>query len=506
MECPICSEKFNADENCPKVLSCGHTVCERCLFFIIYNNEIQCPSCRLVVVSPSPHSLPKNHTLLSFISQTSDKTPQEYCKLHSTEPLIRYCFEDQIPVCAECVVHHSEHTILKLEDFYPFVRMGIESLVKRVESLQTLVHKTNLEFSEFENKMQEIEDLFLEVYERVQAEEGSLINTPKLLSGIESFISGLSVLFEQFRSYQDLSLKASCESIAQEVGSYLEELKLLQECIPFVPDKLSTEQSLVFISPDKNVLKYNLETQNWSEKQLGNSDFEYRDFSASANNSAKAYITGGLRSKAVYEFSNDQITKKCEMQECRSSHASVIINDTLYCLGGFNGSEWLDSCEKLNLSTGESRALANMNSKRCGFAACALEGFIYIFGGYDGFSYLDTIERYNLVKDQWEVLPCVLPRPLQVVGVEALSSYKILVGSSWSYRDLIKSLKVLETTSFTWSTLAEDKNYGYIYCSGHLIPLTDQPKQSLHLLKDPFLAVFENFKSYSHKLVSFILK
>ncbi|EFO99405.1 hypothetical protein CRE_22483 [Caenorhabditis remanei] len=48
--CEICTDEFNEDENLPKALGCGHTVCAKCLKNLNeYNDRIvMCPFCRKI--------------------------------------------------------------------------------------------------------------------------------------------------------------------------------------------------------------------------------------------------------------------------------------------------------------------------------------------------------------------------------------------------------------------------------------------------------------------------
>ena len=46
-----------------------------------------------------------------------------------------------------------------------------------------------------------------------------------------------------------------------------------------------------------------------------------------------------------------------------------------------------------------------MNIKKCAFAATLVNNqFIYTFGGNNGTIYLNSIERYDISKDTWQLL------------------------------------------------------------------------------------------------------
>ncbi|XP_020211147.1 uncharacterized protein LOC109795977 [Cajanus cajan] len=75
-ECPVCLQSFDDRDAVPRVLPCGHSVCEACLaeFPQRYPNTIRCPACTQLVKYPSqqgPSSLPKNIDLLRLCLQHS---------------------------------------------------------------------------------------------------------------------------------------------------------------------------------------------------------------------------------------------------------------------------------------------------------------------------------------------------------------------------------------------------------------------------------------------------
>ena len=73
-ECSICFERFNDENKCPRLLSCGHSFCSCCLERLLRGNTIDCPQCRNPVVVPSGvHGLSKNFALLDIVNETTSK-------------------------------------------------------------------------------------------------------------------------------------------------------------------------------------------------------------------------------------------------------------------------------------------------------------------------------------------------------------------------------------------------------------------------------------------------
>ncbi|KAK7410624.1 hypothetical protein VNO78_01563 [Psophocarpus tetragonolobus] len=87
-ECPVCLEGFDEREAIPRVLSCGHSVCEACLLELPHRfpNTIRCPACTQLVKFHSqqgPSSLPKNIDLLRLSSSTHSPKPNPSSTIHA---------------------------------------------------------------------------------------------------------------------------------------------------------------------------------------------------------------------------------------------------------------------------------------------------------------------------------------------------------------------------------------------------------------------------------------
>ncbi|KAG9442127.1 hypothetical protein H6P81_017981 [Aristolochia fimbriata] len=77
-ECPVCLQPYDADETIPRVLSCGHSVCESCLTHIPHQfpNTIRCPACTQLVPLARPATLPRNIDLLRLIHDHPKSKPK----------------------------------------------------------------------------------------------------------------------------------------------------------------------------------------------------------------------------------------------------------------------------------------------------------------------------------------------------------------------------------------------------------------------------------------------
>lgn len=71
-ECPVCLQVFRSDSTIPRVLACGHSVCESCLIHLppSFPHTLRCPVCTQLVPLPKhPRFLPKNIDLIRLSNQ-----------------------------------------------------------------------------------------------------------------------------------------------------------------------------------------------------------------------------------------------------------------------------------------------------------------------------------------------------------------------------------------------------------------------------------------------------
>ena len=66
--CSVCAENYDAAVRCPRVLRCGHSLCQSCLTRIIRVPALKaCPECRFVIKADRAADFPKNFALLHLL-------------------------------------------------------------------------------------------------------------------------------------------------------------------------------------------------------------------------------------------------------------------------------------------------------------------------------------------------------------------------------------------------------------------------------------------------------
>ena len=78
-ECPICSERYNRTTKMPKILSCGHTFCKKCLTNSLkYSKELSCSICRQQQNINDPEQLITNRTIYDLLYSTQNLNEPTY--------------------------------------------------------------------------------------------------------------------------------------------------------------------------------------------------------------------------------------------------------------------------------------------------------------------------------------------------------------------------------------------------------------------------------------------
>ncbi|XP_057712925.1 kelch-like protein 10 [Corythoichthys intestinalis] len=92
------------------------------------------------------------------------------------------------------------------------------------------------------------------------------------------------------------------------------------------------------------------------------------------------------------------------MQHPRAYCGAVFLNDSIYCIGGYDGAEHYNTVSRFDLNERIWQEVAPMHSRRCYVSVTVLKGCIYAIGGYDGRIRLKTAECYTPETNQWTLI------------------------------------------------------------------------------------------------------
>ena len=135
LQCPICLDLMTE----PKLLSCSHTFCKKCLTDLLASkagsNSLTCPVCRseTEVENGDVSNLKTNIPLKSLIADVKDKGA--LCEVCETESLaVFYCCDCEHNMCGKCHEQHGKwkphknHKVVNVSD----IRQGKVVLKKKV--------------------------------------------------------------------------------------------------------------------------------------------------------------------------------------------------------------------------------------------------------------------------------------------------------------------------------------------------------------------------------------
>jgi hypothetical protein len=98
------------------------------------------------------------------------------------------------------------------------------------------------------------------------------------------------------------------------------------------------------------------------------------------------------------------------MHTARHNHAAVYHSQHLYALAGYNRSE-LSECERFVFEESRWEKLPALPVACQGLIAVVLENSLYALGGNDDQRYLDTVQKLRLDSLTWELMQLKLPQP-----------------------------------------------------------------------------------------------
>ena len=137
------------------------------------------------------------------------------------------------------------------------------------------------------------------------------------------------------------------------------------------------------------------------------------------------YVIGGscnqhhMTSLDVYDTTTHTwYTCLQSMREARSYACAAIVEKSIYVMGGFNESGYLNTCEVFDMKEWDWRWFPSMLRRRVNAGVATIDDKIYIFGGESDGSFLSSVERYDVKRGEWEI---VTELPTTLTGSRATS-------------------------------------------------------------------------------------
>lgn len=158
-----------------------------------------------------------------------------------------------------------------------------------------------------------------------------------------------------------------------------------------------------------------------------------------------------IRSVEIYDISNRSCHPGPELISRRCRCGVTTLNNSVYAVGGFDGTSRIRSVERLDIVLERWVPVEPMLSRRSTLGVAVLHGELYAVGGFDGNNGLDTVEKYNPETKQWTSVAGMTTRRSSV-GVAVMNGLLYAVGGyDGVARQCLNSVEVYNSETNDWS-------------------------------------------------------
>jgi hypothetical protein len=155
----------------------------------------------------------------------------------------------------------------------------------------------------------------------------------------------------------------------------------------------------------------------------------------------------------------------------RREHAAVYHTPHLYILGGDSSSRYLSECERFVCAENRWQALPPLPRACSATSGVVVESSLYALGGYKGSSPLDLVQKLSLASLTWELMQFRLPFAscsIPCFKVKDTEVYLVVNKTLCSFTGFeVRALKTLTKNIQSWFG-ASYYHRGTLYCSYHL--------------------------------------
>lgn len=137
----------------------------------------------------------------------------------------------------------------------------------------------------------------------------------------------------------------------------------------------------------------------------------------------------------------------------RSKMSVTACCDTIFAMGGFDGTTTLNSVESYNPTTNRWKFAAPMITMRRCTCAVSTGQHVYIIGGHDGAQILNTIERYDVETDTWSGADIATMTDRRSFPCAVCVNDDIFVMGGYDGHDTLRTCEVYNITHNEWSAI-----------------------------------------------------
>jgi hypothetical protein len=186
---------------------------------------------------------------------------------------------------------------------------------------------------------------------------------------------------------------------------------------------------------------------------------------------ARLVITGGgipeTRDVVVLDTLREfAVSKQPSMLTPRGAHASVYHDHCVYVLGGWSGFSTLRECERYVCAESRWEALPPLPRACSSISGVVVEGSLYALGGFYRGGPLDLIQKLRLQELTWEIMEFRLPNAAFGIPCFKLSNtevYLVINKTLYSFSPLLPFKVLLDDTKSSRGPSYYSR--GILYCA-----------------------------------------
>lgn len=154
----------------------------------------------------------------------------------------------------------------------------------------------------------------------------------------------------------------------------------------------------------------------------------------------------------TYDTRADRWNRVCHEDPAgpRSYHGTAIIGARIYCVGGFDGVEYFNTCSAFDARTREWCEIAPMHHRRCYVSVAVVDGKIYACGGYDGIHRQNSVERYDPATNQWTMVASMNAMRSDAHAC-TLDDGRVWVTGGFNGQECMNTVEVYEPAANVWT-------------------------------------------------------
>ncbi|XP_072574754.1 kelch-like protein 10 isoform X2 [Paramormyrops kingsleyae] len=164
----------------------------------------------------------------------------------------------------------------------------------------------------------------------------------------------------------------------------------------------------------------------------------------------------------AYDSRADRWVDVTEKEENPSSfHGTVYLNGYVYCIGGFDGLNCVNTVRRFDPISRTWQEVAPMHSCHCNASVAVLDGYIYIMGGHDEVMRLNTAERYDPAANEWTLIQPMQERR-NTASATTLNG-KIYVCGGFTGAEPLSTVECYDPHTGEWTTITpmSSPRYGH---------------------------------------------